>query len=113
MPTDYPSPLPATVFVLDGDPQPEGYIDGPKWTQDEAIAYECARECITALMAVCTDELHHSNPDPERRAVIVAERSRLAAELRGLHVHDHAEIARIRTEYGALIRAGWTPGRAG
>ena len=33
-----------------------------------------------------------------------AELKSLAAELRGLHVHDHAEIARIRRDYGQRIR---------
>lgn len=77
----------------------------PKWTQDEAIAYECARECITHMMAICTAELHNDAPTEARRAELEAERARLAAELRGLHVHDHADIARIRQDYGQRIRA--------
>jgi hypothetical protein len=83
----------------------------PKWTQDEAIAFESARECITHLMAIYTGELHNDNPTPERRAELKAARARLAAELRGLHVHDHAEVARIRAEYGAIIRAHMERGR--
>jgi hypothetical protein len=75
-----------------------------KWTQDEAIAFECARECINHMIAICTGELHE-NPSAERRAELVAERSRLAGEQRTLRLKDHAEIARIRTEYGAFIRA--------
>lgn len=77
----------------------------PKWTQDEAIAYECARECITHMMAICTGELHNDAPTEARHAELEAERDRLAAELRGLHVHDHADIARIRQDYGQRIRA--------
>jgi hypothetical protein len=77
----------------------------PKWTQDEAIAYECARECITHMMAICTGELHNDAPTEARRAELEAERARLAAELRGLHVHNHADIARIRQDYGQRIRA--------
>lgn len=76
----------------------------PKWTQEEAIAYECARECITHLMAIYTGEIHNDNPTPERLAELRAARARLAAELRGLRVHDHAEIARIRRDYGQRIR---------
>lgn len=75
------------------------------WTQDEAIAYESARECITHLMAICTDELHNGTPTAERRAELEAERHRLAAELRTLRVSDHAEIERIRRDYGQRIRA--------
>ncbi len=28
-----------------------------EWTQQEAVAYECARECITDMMAICTDQI--------------------------------------------------------
>lgn len=76
----------------------------PKWTQEEAIAYESALECITHLRAILTSERHNDNPTPERLAEIEAESARLFAERRALSVHDHTEIARIRNEYGALIR---------
>lgn len=76
-----------------------------KWTQDEAISYESARECIAHLMAICTDELHNGTLAAERRAEVEAERRRLAAELRTLHVSDHAEIDRIRRDYGQRIRS--------
>lgn len=109
MPTDYPGPLPATVFVLDGDPQPACYIDGPQWTQDEAIAYESARECIVHMMAIYTDALHHANPAPEDCAAWRAERARLAGELRELRLTDHAAVARVQDEYGARIKRGWQP----
>lgn len=77
----------------------------PKWTQDEAIAFECARECITHLMAICTGELHNGEPAESRRAELEAELSRLARERSALHVADQTNIARIRTEYGARIRS--------
>lgn len=76
----------------------------PKWTQEEAIAYESALECITHLRAILTAELHHDNPTPARRAEIKAESARLFAERRALSVHDHAEVARIRRDYGQRIR---------
>lgn len=76
----------------------------PKWTQEEAIAYESALECITHLRAILTAERHNDNPTPERLAEIEAESARLAAERRALSVHDHAEIARIRRDYGQRIR---------
>jgi len=83
------------------------------WTQDEAIAYECARECITHMVAICSaelwDEEHKPAPDAGRIARIEAELIRLAGERRALHLDQHAEIARIRAEYGALIRADRKP----
>lgn len=28
-----------------------------EWTQEEAVAFECARECVTNMMAICTDRI--------------------------------------------------------
>lgn len=42
-----------------------------KWTQDEAIAFECARECIT----------HHGQPADGRCAELAVEIKRLARPL--------------------------------
>ena len=80
-----------------------------KWTQDEAIAFECACECITDMMAIytgrITDEKRKDTPDTDKLAEMRAERTKLAQERAALHVSDHANIARIRTNYGATVRA--------
>jgi len=79
-----------------------------KWTQDEAIAFECAREVISDLMAIQTaqiaEESSKENPDVERVDSLRAERSRLFCERAGLHVKDHAMVAHVRAEYGARVR---------
>lgn len=79
-----------------------------RWTQEEAIAFECARECITDMMAICSgriaDEVAKPQPDAERIASLRAERSKLSQELGALHVGDQADIASIRANYGAIIR---------
>lgn len=71
-----------------------------KWTQDEAIAFECARECITHLMAILTTDIASSAFTPEQCEKLRARRSGLAAERAKLNVHDYADIARIRSIYG-------------
>ena len=80
-----------------------------QWTQDEAIAFECACEAITHMMAIQSAEIaseaSKTTPDAERLASLDAERSRLFRERLALHVHDLANIARIRSEYGAIVRA--------
>jgi hypothetical protein len=80
-----------------------------KWTQDEAIAFECAREVITDLRAILTDQIAEESskapPDADKLESLHAESSRLFRERAGLHVKDHAEVARVRAEYGARIRA--------
>ena len=80
-----------------------------KWTQDEAIAFECTREVITDMMAIqtrqITDEANKDAPDVDRLASLRAERSRLAQERNALHVDDLAAVSRIRSEYGTIVRA--------
>ncbi|MBR4876279.1 MAG: hypothetical protein IKU14_01025 [Rhodocyclaceae bacterium] len=82
---------------------------GRQWTQDEAIAYECAREVITHLRAILTGEIDEENrkeqPDAQKLERLHAESSRLFRERAQLHVKDHEEIARVRAEYGARVRA--------
>jgi hypothetical protein len=79
-----------------------------QWTQDQAVAFECARECIVELMAICSAELgdldgqvdvcaDHVNRQEQRLAD-------LAAELRQLHLADTDNIERIRRDYGRQVR---------
>ena len=81
----------------------------PLWTQDEAIAFEVAREAINHVMSICTSEIADEKRKADPDAAIVA---RLEARITSLHqertalrLKDHAEIARIRKEYGAVVRA--------
>lgn len=81
----------------------------PQWTQDEAIAFECAREVITDMMAIQTGQMAEEGrkaaPDIDSLASLRAERSRLFQEREALHIDNPAGIARIRAEYGAFVRA--------
>jgi len=81
----------------------------PEWTQDEAIAYECACDDIGLLRAILTREMAEESkkaqPDRQRLEQMESEFSALFHERAALHVKDHEKIARIRSEYGARIRA--------
>lgn len=81
----------------------------PKWTQDEAIAFECARECITHMMAICSeaiaDDETRGKPDNNRLSTLEARLSELAKERAELTITDQDRIAVIRTEYGGHVRA--------
>lgn len=80
-----------------------------QWTQTEAIAYECAREVITDLRGILTgeiaDEMSKGSPDDERVAALRAERSRLFQERAALRLKNHEAVARVRAEYGAIVRS--------
>ncbi|NKC11796.1 MAG: hypothetical protein GKR94_06300 [Gammaproteobacteria bacterium] len=86
-----------------------------KWTQNEAVAFECAREVITDLRAILTgqiaEEASKEHPNAERLANLRAERLRLFRERAGLRVKDQATVARVRAEYGARVRS-WRAERA-
>ena len=81
----------------------------PLWTRQESINFECAKEVIMAMIGVCFDkeclEKLKDKPDLKRLAAIEEEENRLHEERRALRWDDHAEIVRIRREYGAAVRA--------
>lgn len=77
--------------------------------QEEAVAFECARECITDMMAIYTGRIaeEEAKPQPNCQRIegMRAERSRLARERSELRLHDHAHVTRILDAYGAAVRA--------
>ena len=79
-----------------------------QWTQDQAVAFECARECIVELMVICSAELGDLDGQVDVCADRVNRQERrladLAAELRQLHLADTDNIERIRRDYGRQVR---------
>lgn len=78
------------------------------WTQEQAIAFETARECITDMMAICTGKLAHERekavPDASVIVALLAERTLLAQERTRLRVADDAGVSRINEVYGQVVR---------
>ncbi|GAB0120034.1 hypothetical protein [Acidisoma sp. 7E03] len=88
---------------------PDPSAQKPLWTQDEAVAFEVARETISHLMSICTSEIAEEERRAEPDKVIIA---RLEARFTALHqerarlrLTDHAEVARVTDEYGVQVRA--------
>jgi hypothetical protein len=79
------------------------------WTQDEAIAFECAKEVITDMMAICSSQIDEESrkpqPDPQRLSELKTALFNLGREQITLRGNDQNTIAKIRREYGARIRA--------
>jgi hypothetical protein len=79
------------------------------WTQDDAIAFEAARECLTDMMAICSEAIaaQEALASPNQAAIeqLEVELARLGAEQRQLHLKDREAVARIRTELGPKLRA--------
>lgn len=80
-----------------------------KWTQEQAIAYECARELIGHLIAIKSEQIERERCKPtldqERIEALCRERTVLDQERQELHVTDDTAVARIRKDYGTTIRA--------
>jgi len=80
-----------------------------KYTQDEAIEFECAREVITDLISIYNEQIREESskakPDDELLSKLRLYRYRLVLERSTFHVKDHEIIARINVEYGAQIKA--------
>lgn len=86
-----------------------------KWTQEQAIAFESARECITALMAVYTAALSKEEGGPSPRPAVVEELNEKIANLfrerARLQPTDVEAVARVRTVYGPMVRAAMDAAR--
>jgi hypothetical protein len=80
----------------------------PKWTQEQAIAFESARECITDMMGICSaaiaEEEARPSPSGTRLAQLEADLASLARERATLTVSDGDRVAVIRSAYGARVR---------
>jgi hypothetical protein len=80
----------------------------PLWTQEEAVAFECAREYLSDIIGIYSHELSGQEaPDAlseDRARWLQAEIARLAELRRQLHVKDHDQVAEVRSVYGALWR---------
>lgn len=80
-----------------------------QWTQEDALNFEAARECITAYMAIFSAEIYAENslpkPDATKLADLNSHRDRLFDERKELRLTDYAEIERIRSEYGSAVKA--------
>lgn len=57
------------------------------------------------LIRQIADEASKAVPNTARLASLRAERSWLFQERAGLRVKDHEKVARVRAEYGAMVRS--------
>lgn len=77
-----------------------------KWTREEAINFECARETITQVIAIVAfhiaKEIAKAGPDLRYIAELDRMQSDLGTERESLSIFDHADIARIFEVYGKL-----------
>ena len=81
----------------------------PLWTQDEAIAFACARDYLAELQAVyatALDELTSQlNADVNRVSWLRDELVLLQQQRRDLTVRDQAAVAEIRAAFKARLAA--------
>lgn len=87
-----------------------------KWTQEQSVAFESAREAISDLMGIKTNqiEMEMESDDPRQEVIdsLRAERSRLARERSELRVTDDSRVKDVRETYGEMVRE-WRRGGVG
>ena len=80
----------------------------PLWTQEESIAYECARETMNDMVAICSSlvaqEKKKADPDLQRIASLYGERLTFLKERDSINLHDQATIQKIFNNYGSKIK---------
>lgn len=81
----------------------------PRWSQDQAIAYEAACEAVNDVIAGYSADIaaEQAKPAPDRNRIAYLEMrtDQCCAVLDALHVTDDVTIAQVRSEYGAIVRA--------
>lgn len=81
---------------------------GPLWTQDEAINYEAARECINDLAGIYMSGVYEAlalnPPDTAKATALEALVDKLIAERGALTLKDHRTVERVLSVYGATVR---------
>lgn len=84
-------------------------LTAPKWTQEQAVAFEAARECLGDVIAICVasiaDEEAKALPDAERLAKLETELAALTKKRRELKLTDAEGVAQVRAFYGAQVRS--------
>lgn len=80
-----------------------------RWTQSEGIAFECAREAITDIIAIRTEQITQESNKPKPDLLLLAKlrskRTRLVQKRTVLHVEQQDKISRIRKRYGKVVSA--------
>jgi pantoate kinase len=84
-------------------------VTPPKWTQEQAVAFEAARECLGDVIAICIGaiaaEEKKASPDAASLDRLETELAGLLAERHSLTLTDAAAVAKVREVYGAKVRS--------
>lgn len=79
------------------------------WSQDQAVALECAHEVISDLIAIRMQEIYAEeakiSPNARQLAALRAQVAALWDERAELKVTDDAAVAAVRANYGQQVRA--------
>jgi hypothetical protein len=80
----------------------------PLWTQQESIDFECAKETVGHMIAICSsliaDEKQKKVPNFQRITELENKRSLFTKERRELRLKNSKEVERINRDYGTKIK---------
>lgn len=82
---------------------------GPLWTQDQAIAFEVAREAVLDVIAGYNAEVYEErqkpSPDTNRIAYLKMRVGQCFDVANALRVTDDTTVSEVTREYSAIVRA--------
>jgi len=82
---------------------------GPKWTQEQAIAYEAALEAINDVIAGYSEQIameqQRPTPSASRIEWLEMRTDQATAIMDSLNVTDTDNVRQVLTEYSAIVRA--------
>lgn len=82
---------------------------GPKWTQDQAIAYEAALEAINDVIAGYSEQIAREQdsqvPNAARVAWLEMRTDQAGAIMHSLYVSDDENVRQTLMEFSAIVRA--------
>lgn len=82
---------------------------GPKWTQEQAIAYEAALEAINDMIAGYSEQIameqQRPTPDAARIDWLEMRTDQATAVMDSLNVTDTENVCQVLIEYNAMVRA--------
>jgi hypothetical protein len=84
-------------------------LTGPKWTQDQAIAYEAALEAINDMIAGYSEQIAMEEqriaPSASRIAWLEMRTDQATDVMDSLNVTDTENVRQVLIEYNAMVRA--------
>lgn len=84
----------------------------PKWSSEEALNFENAKDTITDLMSIITSEINKESDVIKVRA-LRKQRFSLSMERASLRLQNHEHVAKVNQKYAETVQTSFESLRLG